>query len=189
MLGLYLCLGLLLGLSPTIATAFTGSQTQILLQSNSESFGKSNAKRAITAELSEFITGLIDASNIPGISLGVVHTSYDGEKPHIELKSWGRKTEDGDGNDLTSGVSLISSSQVMFVLWTLAFSLVRGPPLALYAPKPVFYPDGLATQLLLFLTWSHCVIGLWQCMLIALSLFSTSRHARKLFWLVPLASS
>ena len=47
------------------------------------------------------ITSLLDTSSIPGISLGAVHASKDGEEPEIELRSWGRKTEDvGDGIDL-----------------------------------------------------------------------------------------
>ncbi|EPS99303.1 hypothetical protein FOMPIDRAFT_114665 [Fomitopsis schrenkii] len=62
-------------------------------------FQESETKPAITPGLSQYITDLLTSAQIPGISLGVVHAS--GSDPDTELESWGRKTEDGDGNDLS----------------------------------------------------------------------------------------
>ncbi|KZT69403.1 beta-lactamase/transpeptidase-like protein [Daedalea quercina L-15889] len=80
----------LLLISSAIITLSLG-QTQILL--GDALFSEAKSKHGITTELSEFITNLMNMSKIPGISLGVVHIS-SGEKPNIELKSWGRMTED-----------------------------------------------------------------------------------------------
>lgn len=95
-------LRLLLSLSSLIGAAL--GQSQVPLKSTSHTGQRS--KHAITPELSEFIDNLLGSSNIPGISLGVVHTSSDGTHPEIELQSWGRRNEGGNGNDLSSDVSL-----------------------------------------------------------------------------------
>lgn len=86
-----------------VALAALG-QTQIPLQRIS---GSEGTKRAITQELSQFITDLMKSSGIPGISLGVVHTG-GGDKPDIELKSWGRMSE--EGGDLSPNVSTLCNS-------------------------------------------------------------------------------
>ncbi|KAH9919588.1 beta-lactamase/transpeptidase-like protein [Fomitopsis serialis] len=75
------------------------AQTQAPLRG--ASFNDGTTKHAINSELSEFITNLMNSSGIPGISLGIVHTSRDKVQPEVELKSWGRMTENGDGSDLS----------------------------------------------------------------------------------------
>ncbi|KAI0351246.1 beta-lactamase/transpeptidase-like protein [Trametes cingulata] len=47
-----------------------------------------------------FVDELRKNSSIPGISVGAVRLGKD-KKPEVYLASWGRKTEDGDGHDLT----------------------------------------------------------------------------------------
>ena len=98
---------LLLGLSPIIGVQVVqrlAGDSQDPLQSTA-SLAESRAKHAITPELSQYITDLLTSANVPGISLGVVHTSNDMEHPDIELESWGRKTEEGSGSDLDPDVS------------------------------------------------------------------------------------
>ncbi|EPS99304.1 hypothetical protein FOMPIDRAFT_1164237 [Fomitopsis schrenkii] len=95
---------LLIGLSPITvgiqAALRLAGHAQVPLQDIT--FQESKTKHAITPELSQYITDSLTSANIPGISLGVVHASgSNGDPPDIELGSWGRKTEDGDGNDLT----------------------------------------------------------------------------------------
>ena len=60
---------------------------------------------SITPELSAFIETFINVSKTPGLSLAVVHTGHNGAPPDVELGAWGRKTEDGDGHDMTPDVS------------------------------------------------------------------------------------
>lgn len=99
---------LLLGLSPIIGIQVAqrlAGETQDPLQSTA-SLAEPGAKHAITPELSQYITDLLTSAHVPGISLGVVHTSDDREHPDIELESWGRKTEEGNGGDLDPEVSL-----------------------------------------------------------------------------------
>lgn len=52
-----------------------------------------------------FVDELRKNASIPGISVGVVRLAGDNTKPQVELASWGRKTEGGDPNDLTTDVS------------------------------------------------------------------------------------
>ncbi|KAI0708815.1 beta-lactamase/transpeptidase-like protein [Cerioporus squamosus] len=51
-------------------------------------------------EFNGFIEEVMQNGSIPGISLGVVRLGED-NKPIVQLGSWGRKTEDGDGHDLS----------------------------------------------------------------------------------------
>lgn len=62
------------------------SQLAFSIQSN-----RTTGNSIITPELSEYIETLRSEWNIPGITLGVVHS---GGK--VELGAWGRKSEDGD---------------------------------------------------------------------------------------------
>ncbi|KAI0632700.1 beta-lactamase/transpeptidase-like protein [Trametes polyzona] len=48
-----------------------------------------------------FVEELRKNQSIPGISVGAVRLAGDGKGPHVHLSWFGRKTEDGDGNDLT----------------------------------------------------------------------------------------
>lgn len=63
------------------------------------------AKLAITPELSAFIEDIMQIDDIPGISLGIVHTT-DLKATDVELRAWGKKTEDGGGHDLAPDVSV-----------------------------------------------------------------------------------
>lgn len=71
-----------------------------------------------------FVDELRKNASIPGISVGVVRLRKDYTKPQVELASWGRRTEDGDANDLTTDVSSIarrtSSPEIVqqLILWT-----------------------------------------------------------------------
>ncbi len=51
--------------------------------------------QAITPELSSYLQGLLDVSDVPGLSVGVVRLSGKGEV-ETEYGSWGNMTEDGD---------------------------------------------------------------------------------------------
>ena len=107
---------LAVGLIPAIgahaaATARLAGETQLPPRSTSD------GGQVITSELSQYIADMLTSAEIPGISLGVVQTSSDTGNPAIELQSWGRKTDNGDGNDLTPDVSNdISRLQVAVVL-------------------------------------------------------------------------
>ncbi|EIW63119.1 beta-lactamase/transpeptidase-like protein [Trametes versicolor FP-101664 SS1] len=56
-----------------------------------------------------FVDEVRENASVPGISVGVVRLSGDNTKPQVELASWGRKTEDGDANDLTTDAFLATS--------------------------------------------------------------------------------
>ena len=86
-----------------LALAAVG-QTQVPLQHSFAADEHEGSKHAITQELSQFVMDLMESSNIPGISLGVVHTGGGDTEPDVELKSWGRMSEDGD--KLSPDVSL-----------------------------------------------------------------------------------
>ena len=56
-----------------------------------------------SAQFDSFVDEIRRNASIPGISIGVVRLGEDKE-PVVQLGSWGRKTEDGDGHDLTGDV-------------------------------------------------------------------------------------
>ncbi|CCL99818.1 uncharacterized protein FIBRA_01842 [Fibroporia radiculosa] len=58
------------------------------------------AKHAITPELSQFIEDLLKAANIPGVALGIVRLVGQ-DKPVVEFEAWGRRTEGGQGHDIS----------------------------------------------------------------------------------------
>ncbi len=58
-------------------------------------------------EFNGFIEEVMRNGSIPGISLGVVRLGKDKE-PIVKLGSWGRKTEDGDGHDLSPDVRIVT---------------------------------------------------------------------------------
>lgn len=58
----------------------------------------SHSKRAITEEISELAAKLVKETQLPGISIGVVHSDNN-----VELKSWGISSE--DGFNMTTDVS------------------------------------------------------------------------------------
>ncbi|OJT11117.1 hypothetical protein TRAPUB_12401 [Trametes pubescens] len=72
---------------------------QVPLQLNATS---SSSKESIfSPDFRAFVEELRINASIPGISVGAVRFSGDGKTPQVELASWGRKTEEGDGHDLT----------------------------------------------------------------------------------------
>lgn len=65
----------------------------------------SSSKESIfSPDFRAFVEELRINASIPGISVGAVRLSGDGKTPQVELASWGRKTEEGDGHDLTPDV-------------------------------------------------------------------------------------
>ncbi|KAI0640979.1 beta-lactamase/transpeptidase-like protein [Trametes meyenii] len=54
----------------------------------------------LSSDFYEFVEDVRDKAAIPGISVGAVRLG-DGKQPITQVASWGRKTEDGDGHDLT----------------------------------------------------------------------------------------
>jgi len=72
-------------------------------------------QHAITPKFSAFVENLMKTANVPGITLGIVHTSGE-ESPLVELNAWGRKSEEGDGHDLATDVSIqIRHDYVVYV--------------------------------------------------------------------------
>ena len=59
--------------------------------------------KVITPAISSFVEDVLLKSNIPGISMGVVRLNST-RLPVAELAAWGRMTEEGNGNDLSSKV-------------------------------------------------------------------------------------
>ncbi|KAI8992781.1 beta-lactamase/transpeptidase-like protein [Trametes punicea] len=62
----------------------------------------------LSPEFQAFVEELRSNASIPGISLGVVRLDDD-KRPITQLASWGRKSEDGDGHDLTPDASALPS--------------------------------------------------------------------------------
>lgn len=73
----------------------TSDQVAFLIGSNTTS---GSVNQIITPDLSEYVQQLREQWNIPGMTLGVVHS---GGK--VELEAWGQRTEDGD--EMTTDVS------------------------------------------------------------------------------------
>ncbi|KAH9855877.1 beta-lactamase/transpeptidase-like protein [Lenzites betulinus] len=57
--------------------------------------------KLITSDVSIFVERILNGSAIPGVSLGVVRLNHTDKQPVVELAAWGRRTEEGDGHDLT----------------------------------------------------------------------------------------
>ncbi|CCL99820.1 uncharacterized protein FIBRA_01844 [Fibroporia radiculosa] len=96
---------LVLASAVTLGVALRSVNEQVPLGSGlRHTYPLSNAKtagnRVITPELSVFIESVLKNATISGISIGVVQL-IDGREPVVELDSWGRQTEEGDGHDLT----------------------------------------------------------------------------------------
>ena len=63
----------------------------------------------LSPQLLSYVDEIRQNGSIPGVSIGVVRLGEDSE-PIVQLASSGRKTEEGDGRDLTPAVrSLISA--------------------------------------------------------------------------------
>ena len=65
----------------------------------------SDLHRVITPGVSAFVEASLIRSRIPGLSMGVVHLDSS-RSPVVETAAWGRQTEEGDGNDLSTKVWL-----------------------------------------------------------------------------------
>ena len=61
--------------------------------------------KVITPAISTFVEESLIRSSIPGLSMGVVHLDSS-RSPVVETAAWGRQTEEGDGNDLSTKVWL-----------------------------------------------------------------------------------
>ncbi|RPD57950.1 beta-lactamase/transpeptidase-like protein [Lentinus tigrinus ALCF2SS1-6] len=76
----------------------------------------SRMRGIITPQLSTFVKDILDEASIPGLSMGVVRLNKD-RSPVVELAAWGKKTEDGDGDDLNPDAlfALASCSKAFLV--------------------------------------------------------------------------
>ena len=91
-----------------LASVVVVSAAQAVLKFDAPGFRQSNT--ILSPEWYAYIEQLRQNDSIPGISVGVVQIGED-KKPGVQLASWGRKTEEGDGHDMTPDVrSLICSS-------------------------------------------------------------------------------
>ncbi|EKM60484.1 uncharacterized protein PHACADRAFT_167829 [Phanerochaete carnosa HHB-10118-sp] len=63
-------------------------------------------KQVITSELSEFVEKIMKDGNVPGLTLGVVHSNGT-----VELGAFGRKTEDGDEMTVDTLYNIASCSK------------------------------------------------------------------------------
>ncbi|OSC96792.1 beta-lactamase/transpeptidase-like protein [Trametes coccinea BRFM310] len=73
-------------------------------------------RKVITSDVSRFVEDVLNASTIPGLSMGVVRLD-NVRQPVVELAAWGRRTEDGDRDDLTPDTlfALASCSKAFLV--------------------------------------------------------------------------
>ncbi|KAI1786346.1 beta-lactamase/transpeptidase-like protein [Ganoderma leucocontextum] len=60
-----------------------------------------SSPKVITPAVSAFVEDALLKSSIPGLSMGVVRLNSSCQ-PVVELAAWGRQTEEGDGNNLSS---------------------------------------------------------------------------------------
>lgn len=63
--------------------------------------GITSRKPTITPEFGTYVEKVLKDAGVPGVTIGIVHSGA-GDKPEFELGAWGRKTEEGDGHDLTT---------------------------------------------------------------------------------------
>lgn len=94
------------GMLSAFLLAFSAASSfgeQVPLQLNTASPSPKGA--ILSSDFYAFVEELRINTSIPGISVGAVRLSGDGKPPQVELASWGRKTEEGDGHDLTPDVS------------------------------------------------------------------------------------
>ncbi|CDO69943.1 hypothetical protein BN946_scf184836.g17 [Trametes cinnabarina] len=62
---------------------------------------RTSSDAILSQEFLEFVHELRNNASIPGVSLGVVRLNGN-KRPLAQVAAWGRKTEDGDGHDLTT---------------------------------------------------------------------------------------
>ena len=90
-------------LGPLLASVVVVAATQEVFKFDAPGFRHSNA--ILSPEWHTFIEQLRQTDSLPGVSVGVVRFGEDKE-PEVQLASWGRKTEEGNGHDLTTDVRL-----------------------------------------------------------------------------------
>ncbi|PIL26220.1 hypothetical protein GSI_11975 [Ganoderma sinense ZZ0214-1] len=82
-----------------LASVVVASATQEIFKFDAPGFRLSNA--IVSPEWHAYIEQLRQNDSLPGISVGVVRLGED-KKPEVQLASWGRRTEEGDGHNMTS---------------------------------------------------------------------------------------
>lgn len=100
-LGSFLCLAFTLRVA---AQSHEGQQKPFAFRHSNNAHA---TKHIITPEFSRFVEDLLEIANIPGLTLGIVHTDREAERL-VELDAWGRKTEEGFGHDMSPDVSIPS---------------------------------------------------------------------------------
>ena len=90
-------------LGALLASVVVAAATQEVFKSGTPGTRQSNA--ILSPEWHAFIEQLRQTDSLPGVSVGVVRFGEDKE-PEVQLASWGRKTEEGNGHDLTTDVRL-----------------------------------------------------------------------------------
>nr|VWO99815.1 Polyketide synthase [Ganoderma boninense] len=93
-------------LATLLASVAVASATQEVFKFDAPGFRPSNA--IVSPEWHAYIEQLRLNDSLPGISVGVVRFGEDKE-PEVQLASWGRKTEEGDGHDMTPDAFLSTS--------------------------------------------------------------------------------
>jgi len=83
---------MLISTALSISSLVLGVNGQLLTQAvfDSSSFKLNDGGHVITPEFSKFVEGILNATNIPGLSLAIVRKDGD-----PEFAAWGRRTEDG----------------------------------------------------------------------------------------------
>ncbi|KAI1795410.1 beta-lactamase/transpeptidase-like protein [Ganoderma leucocontextum] len=85
-------------LGTLLALVMVVSARQEVVRLDAPGFRQSNG--ILSLEWHAYIEQIRQNDSIPGISVGVVRVGED-KAPVMQLASWGRKTEEGDGHDMT----------------------------------------------------------------------------------------
>lgn len=88
-------------LGTLLASVVVASAAQEVFNFGAPGFRQSNA--ILSPEWHAYIEQLRQDDSIPGISIGVVRFE-EGKEPDVQFASFGRKTEEGDGHDMTPDV-------------------------------------------------------------------------------------
>ncbi|KAM5537317.1 hypothetical protein V8D89_009047 [Ganoderma adspersum] len=93
-------------LGALLASVVVASATQEVLKFDVPGFRQSNG--ILSPEWHAYIEQIRQNDSIPGVSIGVVRFGKD-KNSEVQLASWGRKTEEGDGHGITSNAFLSTS--------------------------------------------------------------------------------
>ena len=88
-------------LGTLLASVVVASAAQEVFNFGAPGFRQSNA--ILSPEWHAYIEQLRQDDSIPGISVGVVRFG-ESKEPEVQFASFGRKTEEGDGHDMTPDV-------------------------------------------------------------------------------------